>query len=145
MMWQGDGKSWTLICRAFSFSVLIGWQVKFCPCPKIVPLHGNFIPHPNCGIPDQHIFEQKNDNVILRVSVCHPIDIWLIRTKAGGSLLLRTDNNDNNTDLVILGPVQPCCHCIYLSFYPIQFTKSGLSNHLIRLQLSFCQIKMIRE
>lgn len=31
LTWQGDGECWTFICGAFSFSVLIGWQLKLCP------------------------------------------------------------------------------------------------------------------
>ena len=47
LRWRGNvTESWTLICRAFSFSGLIGWRVKnppvsdnfFRPCPKMVPV-----------------------------------------------------------------------------------------------------------
>ena len=47
LTWHGDGKSWSFICIAFPFSVIIGWWVIHCPindhlfnsCPKIVPVH----------------------------------------------------------------------------------------------------------
>ena len=39
LAWQGVGECWTLICGAFSFSVLMGWWIKRCPISDNLFMH----------------------------------------------------------------------------------------------------------